>query len=262
MKKRISTLIVLMLSMALVCGSICTVNAAKKFVVKPSSKTVYVGSTVKMISNVATKYKTSNKKVATVTAKGVVTGKKAGKATITATAKSNKKLKVFIKLTVKDAKKSVVNSLEGNTFAKDFGLYKSNESWVFVNNCEFKKDIYNYTNNNGLLFNEGNKFAEGTVCHFVNTLTLGKDDAENMPKFNGFTTVVCEGCGSATANQDVTFNGTVYKFDIASVNGVFKNAMDGKALASEPEKIDYIEVVQYYENGEYKVVVNGLAFVE
>lgn len=46
-------------------------------------------------------YKSSNKKVATVSQSGKVTAKKAGKATITVTSKSNKKAKKKIKITVK-----------------------------------------------------------------------------------------------------------------------------------------------------------------
>ena len=72
-----------------------TVEAAvKKITLKASSKKVYAGKTVK-INAKATKgaklsYKTSNKKIATVSRRGVVTGKKAGKVKITITAKKAK----------------------------------------------------------------------------------------------------------------------------------------------------------------------------
>lgn len=51
----------------------------------------------------AVTYKTSNKKIATVSKKGVVKGKKIGKATITVTSKSNKKVKTKVTVTVKKA---------------------------------------------------------------------------------------------------------------------------------------------------------------
>ena len=44
------------------------------------------------------KYKSSNKKVATVTKYGVITAKKKGKATITVTLKSGLKLKLTVKV--------------------------------------------------------------------------------------------------------------------------------------------------------------------
>ena len=53
----------------------------------------------------AKKYKSSNKKIATVSSKGVITAKKKGKATITVTTKKNKKVKV--KVTVVAAPKKV-----------------------------------------------------------------------------------------------------------------------------------------------------------
>ena len=81
-----------------------------KITLKTTYKTVDVGGTVtvsvKKVSpadaSKSVTYKSSNKKVATVTSKGVVTGKKAGTVTITATSKATSKVKATIKLTVKD----------------------------------------------------------------------------------------------------------------------------------------------------------------
>lgn len=52
----------------------------------------------------AVTFKSSNKKIATVSSKGVVTGKKSGKVKITATSKANKKLKKIVTITVKNLK--------------------------------------------------------------------------------------------------------------------------------------------------------------
>ena len=83
-----------------------TVEAAtKKLSLKVGNKKAYVGRTTK-ISAKATKgaklsYKTSNKKIATVSSKGVITGKKAGTVKITITAKKSKYKTVKKTITVK-----------------------------------------------------------------------------------------------------------------------------------------------------------------
>ena len=83
-----------------------TVEAAtKKLSLKASNKKAYVGKNTK-ISVKATKgaklsYKTSNKKIATVSSKGVITGKKAGTVKITITAKKSKYKTVKKTITVK-----------------------------------------------------------------------------------------------------------------------------------------------------------------
>ena len=79
--------------------------AARKVSLKVSNKKAYVGKTTK-ISAKATKgarlsYKTSNKKIATVSSKGVIKGKKAGTVKITITAKKSKYKTVKKTITVK-----------------------------------------------------------------------------------------------------------------------------------------------------------------
>ena len=92
--------------------------ATKKSITLNKTKaTVYVGKTttisvkkVKGLSSKAVTYKSSNKKVATVTSKGVVKGVKAGTATITATSKKNSKVKATCKVTVKTVKVTAINT--------------------------------------------------------------------------------------------------------------------------------------------------------
>ncbi|MDD6421592.1 MAG: Ig-like domain-containing protein [Intestinibaculum porci] len=67
---------------------------------KGKKKTLKFKVTKKGTISKALAYKTSNKKVVTVSKKGVVTAKKKGKATVTAYAKANKKKKVSIKVIV------------------------------------------------------------------------------------------------------------------------------------------------------------------
>ena len=71
-----------------------TVTAGKKFTLHPTYSP-------KKASTKAVTFKSSNKKVATVTSKGKVTAKKAGKVTITATCKDAGKKKATFKVTVK-----------------------------------------------------------------------------------------------------------------------------------------------------------------
>ena len=97
----------------------------KKITVKKSKVTVYVGKTSKISTTVTPKkvtikklaYKTSNKKVATVTAKGVIKGVKAGTAKITVAAVdgSNKKVTVAVTVKKKAAKPSTAPTTEPST---------------------------------------------------------------------------------------------------------------------------------------------------
>ena len=85
-----------------------------------TKKTIIVGKTLKLTPkygphNASTKavtYKSSNKKIATVTSKGVVKAKKEGSVKITATAKDAGKKKTTIKIIVKKAVTSAVTTKE------------------------------------------------------------------------------------------------------------------------------------------------------
>lgn len=93
-------------------GAIDSYAAAKKptkITVSPKKKTLTVGKQIKIkVKSVrpakaskAVTYKSSNKKVATVSKKGVVKARKKGKAVITVTSKKAKKVKAKVKITVK-----------------------------------------------------------------------------------------------------------------------------------------------------------------
>lgn len=108
MKKRLRRLTAFLVVLALMASFVTcpNVEAATKLKVKSSKKiTLNIGKASKIKTNVAAnrlKFKSSNKKVATVNSKGKITAKKAGKANITVTSKKNKKQKATIKVTVKD----------------------------------------------------------------------------------------------------------------------------------------------------------------
>lgn len=80
-----------------------------KITVSPGKKTLTVGQTVKIKvkkvkpakASKAVTYKSSNKKIATVSKSGVVKARKAGKVVITVTSKKSKKVKAKVKITVK-----------------------------------------------------------------------------------------------------------------------------------------------------------------
>lgn len=77
-------------------------SAAKKKKLKvTSSKTVQVGKSIKIKTNVKAEFKSSNKKIATVNQKGIVKGKREGKVKITVISKKDKKQKKIVKITVK-----------------------------------------------------------------------------------------------------------------------------------------------------------------
>lgn len=115
MKKSMKRLAALMMALAVVLVSalapVVTAEAAtapKKLTLLSTAKTMYLNDTytvrVKSVSpskaSKSVTFKTSNKKVATVTSKGKVTAKGAGTATITVTSKLNKKVKATCKITV------------------------------------------------------------------------------------------------------------------------------------------------------------------
>lgn len=102
----------LVLVMAVTFGAADTQAASKKptkITLNAKKLTLTVGKKAKIkVKSVKPKkasksvsYKSSNKKIATVSSKGVVTAKKAGKATITVTSKKNKKVKAKVSVTVK-----------------------------------------------------------------------------------------------------------------------------------------------------------------
>lgn len=107
MKRTTQKMYAVLLTFVMLCGCLiiptpANVEAAGNTKLKvTSAKTVVVGKTIKIKTNVKAKFKSSNKKIATVSNKGVVKGKKTGKVKITVTSKSNKKQKKVIKITVK-----------------------------------------------------------------------------------------------------------------------------------------------------------------
>lgn len=90
-----------------------TMNKKKVNVTVGGKYTLKVKKVTPKKASKAVTYKTSNKKIATVSKKGVVTGKKIGKATVTVTSKSNKKVKAKVTVTVRKADVPVATPTPG-----------------------------------------------------------------------------------------------------------------------------------------------------
>ena len=121
-KKMFTVMLALCVALSMAMASV-TANAAtkkpKKIYLKATSTTVDIKGKVKVSvykvkpskASKSVKWKTSNKKVATVSSSGYVTGKKKGTVKITATSKKSKKVKKTIKIKVTNLKaKSVTMS--------------------------------------------------------------------------------------------------------------------------------------------------------
>ena len=121
-KKMFTVMLALCVALSMAMASV-TANAAtkkpKKIYLKATSTTVDIKGKVKVSvyktkpskASKSVKWKSSNKKVATVSKSGYVNGKKKGTVKITATSKKNKKAKKTIKIKVKNLKaKSVTMS--------------------------------------------------------------------------------------------------------------------------------------------------------
>lgn len=114
LKKKLSVAAIALVAVAAVAGTSVTADAASKkptkITLKATAKTVDIkGKVTVSVKSVkpskaskSVTWKSSNKKIATVSSKGVVTGKKKGSVKITATSKKNKKVKATVKITVKN----------------------------------------------------------------------------------------------------------------------------------------------------------------
>ena len=125
-------------------------NAAKKTIYNGKSFTLKAKVNPKNAANKAVTYKTSNKKIATVTSKGVVKGIKPGKATITVTAKDGSKKSAKCTVTVKaqkatklkiSAKKTTTLKKKGASVKIKATLYPSNTYNKLIKVSSSKKGI-------------------------------------------------------------------------------------------------------------------------
>lgn len=125
-------------------------NATKKTIYNGKSFTLKAKVNPKNAANKAVTYKSSNKKIATVTSKGVVKGIKPGKATITVTAKDGSKKSAKCTVTVKaqkatklkiSAKKTTTLKKKGASVKIKATLYPSNTYNKLIKVSSSKKGI-------------------------------------------------------------------------------------------------------------------------
>ena len=122
-KNRLGQLFLVLMTLLLVSAMpVSAAVKAKKIKLNKKKLTITVGQTEKLTAKVTpkkanqkVKWKTSNKKIATVSSKGVVKGKKAGKVTITCYSKKYPKIKATCKVTVKKASSSVSSGSSGSS---------------------------------------------------------------------------------------------------------------------------------------------------
>lgn len=157
MKKTLSIAIILIFAFTMVMGSFCTVSAATaptKMTLSATSKTLDINGsyTIKVktvtpkAASKAVTFKSSSKKVATVSSKGVVKAVGKGTATITVTSKYNKKLVKKVKITVTGTYKANKTSenypVAGKTFTDKVNV-KGKNGTVPFQSCSFEKNIVN-----------------------------------------------------------------------------------------------------------------------
>ena len=139
MNRRRTCLFTLAFLVAAVLGSLFAGKPAEAKAVKLNKKIVYLAPKMKVKLKVKgtgkkVKWKSSNKKVATVSKKGKVTAKKPGKATITAKVKGKKlKCKIIVE------KKSVYNARKLRDYVVKYGLKSkdgSGKTYYYIERIE------------------------------------------------------------------------------------------------------------------------------
>lgn len=234
-KKLFAVVMTLCLALSMAVASV-SVNAAtkkpKKIYLTTTSSTVDIKGKVKVSvkkvspkkASKSVKWKSSNKKVATVSSSGYVTGKKKGTVKITATSKKSKKVKKTIKITVKDLKAKSV------TMSKTSAVLFPNDKTTLKATVKGQAGFYN----------------QGVTWKSSNTSVATVDSKGNVTaKKAGKATITATekgGSKKATcavtvsdikvdkANKSVSVTATVNNADAKSMHYVvYKN---GKAAAS------------------------------
>ncbi len=243
-RKKIKKLLAVLLASTLVVGNgIVTPAATKKptkLTVKAKTKTLYVGGpaskkktkiTVKVKpakASAKVTFKSSNKKVLTVTKKGVVTAKKKGTAKVTITSKVNKKLKKTIKFKVKKyTSASTTTASTGSTTDTSSTTDTTNTQSTFAVKSSVKAIMTGVNGTPNVAVYTGANAAD------LAALTLTSSDSE-VVRVNADKTVTAVGTGKAVVT--VTKDGvssdcavTVIKTTTAIHDpSVFKDPKSGK----------------------------------
>lgn len=224
-KKMFTVMLALCVALSMAMASV-TANAAtkkpKKIYLKATSTTVDIKGKVKVSvyktkpskASKSVKWKSSNKKVATVSKSGYVTGKKKGTVKITATSKKRKKVKKTIKIKVTNLKAKSV------TMSKKSAILFPNDKTTLKATVKGSAGFYNQ----GVTWKSSNtSVATVTSKGIVTAKKAGKATITATEK-GGSKKATCavtvSGIKVDKANKSVTVTATVNNADAQSMHYV------------------------------------------
>lgn len=228
-KKMFTVMLALCVALSMAMASV-TANAAtkkpKKIYLKATSTTVDIKGKVKVSvyktkpskASKSVKWKSSNKKVATVSKSGYVTGKKKGTVKITATSKKNKRAKKTIKIKVTNLKAKSV------TMSKKSAILFPNDKTALKATVKGSAGFYNQ----GVTWKSSNtSVATVTSKGIVTAKKAGKATITATEK-GGSKKATCavtvSGIKVDKANKSVSVTATVNNADAKSMHYVvYKN---------------------------------------
>lgn len=228
-KKMFTVMLALCVALSMAMASV-TANAAtkkpKKIYLKATSTTVDIKGKVKVSvyktkpskASKSVKWKSNNKKVATVSKSGYVTGKKKGTVKITATSKKNKKAKKTIKIKVTNLKAKSV------TMSKKSAILFPNDKTTLKATVKGSAGFYNQ----GVTWKSSNtSVATVTSKGIVTAKKAGKATITATEK-GGSKKATCavtvSGIKVDKANKSVSVTATVNNADAKSMHYVvYKN---------------------------------------
>lgn len=228
-KKMFTVMLALCVALSMAMASV-TANAAtkkpKKIYLKATSTTVDIKGKVKVSvyktkpskASKSVKWKSSNKKVATVSKSGYVTGKKKGTVKITATSKKRKKVKKTIKIKVTNLKAKSV------TMSKKSAILFPNDKTTLKATVKGSAGFYNQ----GVTWKSSNtSVATVTSKGIVTAKKAGKATITATEK-GGSKKATCavtvSGIKVDKANKSVSVTATVNNADAKSMHYVvYKN---------------------------------------
>lgn len=228
-KKMFTVMLALCVALSMAMASV-TANAAtkkpKKIYLKATSTTVDIKGKVKVSvyktkpskASKSVKWKSSNKKVATVSKSGYVTGKKKGTVKITATSKKNKRAKKTIKIKVTNLKAKSV------TMSKKSAILFPNDKTTLKATVKGSAGFYNQ----GVTWKSSNtSVATVTSKGIVTAKKAGKATITATEK-GGSKKATCavtvSGIKVDKANKSVSVTATVNNADAKSMHYVvYKN---------------------------------------
>lgn len=141
------------------------VKAVKVTNIKGNKVTIYQGDNLTLKTNYKAsqlKFKTSDKKVATVSDKGVITAVKKGTAKVTVSLKKNAKVKKVVNITVSD-KYIVTNSKSGGNTVKEMYNPKTNKSTYKVTS-KGMDTLHKVKMDVSFEFTTDERYMQGTGC--------------------------------------------------------------------------------------------------